>query len=93
MGYPDEFLIQTACSFYVGTWKGNRHVKIECRNYEKLGDHTAKVWAIVGELAVYSKENAWEYEPSPSERTPEFFERCRYTLTEAIKVIGWDKDP
>lgn len=84
-----ELLIEHACAFYVGDWQGNRDVKVECRSPRQLKDPTARVWAIKGDTgSVYSKEELWEYEPLPSSRDEEFFERCRYTLDEALKVVG-----
>jgi len=43
-------------------------------------------WAISNRTSVYNTDGEWEYEPMPSSRDDEFFDRCRYSRDEAIKI-------
>jgi len=42
-------------------------------------------WAIVDYGIVLNKDNQWEHEPSPSNRSDDFIERTRYPLNEALR--------
>lgn len=48
---------------------------------ESRGDGT---WAIKNGGCVLNVDGVWEYEPSPSNRTPEFIARTRFGLAEAM---------
>lgn len=43
-------------------------------------------WAITNRGDCLNRDGKWEYEPQPSSRTPEFFERCRFGLDEALRL-------
>lgn len=43
-------------------------------------------WAISNGTAVFNRHGEWEREPMPSNRDTGFFERCRYTLWQAIWI-------
>lgn len=36
--------------------------------------------------SVYNRLGEWEIEPRPSSREPDFFERCRYSLEDALRI-------
>jgi len=38
-----------------------------------------KGWAVVDGPFVLTKDGDWEYEPNPSSRDDEFYERCRFS--------------
>jgi hypothetical protein len=83
-------LLEKACAFYVGDWKGRQHVKVERKSFHKdeFGNMRDS-WAIVSDTSsVWNRLEEWEFEPSPSHRSLEFLDRCRYTLEEALKVVG-----
>lgn len=45
----------------------------------------ADKWAIYNRGAVLSKDGDWEYEPTPSSRTDEYLQRCRFdSMQEAL---------
>lgn len=44
-------------------------------------------WAIVSGSECMAKDGEWEYEPMPSNRDEDFFERCRYTYEEAVQAL------
>ncbi len=44
------------------------------------------LWAVVQGGACLNKEGQWEYEPLPSSRDEAFFDRCRYTLDQALRL-------
>jgi hypothetical protein len=78
---PAEFL-ETAVAFdvipYDRTRYGLRHVQVVKRGID--------AWAIVGDCGCLAHDGEWEYEPLPSSRSEEFFERCRwYTAAEAME--------
>lgn len=79
-------LLDQACAFNVGQFHGMRNVKLERR------DMNNDVWAITGENGLYvlTKDKAWIFEPSPSERDESFLQKARYTFREALLVLHWD---
>lgn len=82
-----EEMLEKANSFAVGNWNGAVHVNLALRDSER------GLWAIVrGDSgSVWNTYGEWEFEPSPSSRDDEFFARCRYTLDQAMKIVGWNK--
>ena len=43
------------------------------------------LWAVVEGGACLNKSGEMEYEPRPSSRDDAFFDRCRFTLDEALR--------
>jgi hypothetical protein len=53
----------------------------------KVEDRGAGAWAVTnGGHSCLNTDLEWEYEPLPSSRTQEFFERCRYGLPAALQI-------
>lgn len=53
----------------------------------KVEDRGAGAWAVTkGGHSCLNTDWKWEYEPLPSSRTQEFFERCRYGLPAALQI-------
>ena len=46
-----------------------------------------KGWAVVDGPFVLTKDGDWEYEPNPSSRDDEFYERCRFSERRA-KILA-----
>ena len=46
-------------------------------------------WAVARDGAVLAKDGQWEFEPQPSNRDEEFFERCRYDSPESALASYW----
>jgi hypothetical protein len=83
--YPAEML-ETAVSFdvmpYDRTRRGIQHLEVAKR--------AADAWAIIGDGHCLAHDGEWEYEPLPSSRTEEFFERCRWSS--AAEAIAFAKE-
>lgn len=47
---------------------------------------SASRWCVSNGSCVCNRYGKWEYEPLPSNRGQEFFERTRYSLEEAFEV-------
>lgn len=81
---PAEFL-EMAVAFdvipYDRTRLNLRHVQVAKRGTD--------AWAIIGDGGhCLAHDGEWEYEPLPSSRTEEFFERCRWhTAIEAMDFL------
>ncbi len=45
---------------------------------QRAGQIPAVLWAVRAWMGVLSRDGGFEYEPPPSERTPEFLARCRF---------------
>ena len=46
------------------------------------------LWAVTYMGYCLSKNRVWEYEPNPSSRTDEFLANTRFSLDEALTLIG-----
>jgi hypothetical protein len=83
--YPAE-LLETASVFevlpYDRTRRGLRQLEVARRADD--------AWAIVGDGHCLAHDGEWEYEPFPSSRTEEFFERCRWAT--AIEALAFVKE-
>lgn len=44
------------------------------------------LWAVTRRGACLNRDGQWEFEPLPSNRDQAFFDRCRYTLDEALRA-------
>lgn len=84
MSVPEMTLRQASAIVTVIPTAYDRHggdhywIAIECADFE------ANRWAIRWKGTCLSDTNEWEYEPFPSERTPEWFTAHRFSLEEAI---------
>jgi hypothetical protein len=61
-----------------------RIVAYEVGNY-RVEHRGAGTWAIVNRGYNLNRDGRWEYEPLPSSRDHDFFERCRFGLPDAIE--------
>jgi len=63
------------------------NLKIALRS--KKTDNSPSYWAIVSRGGlVYNRDMELEYESSPSNRDDEFIKRTRFTLEEAVDLVG-----
>lgn len=58
-------------------FESNPRIKVEWRG--------TGLWAITNAGHCLNKDNQWEYEPLPSNRSDDFIERTRFTLNEALR--------
>ena len=51
------------------------------------------IWAIraIGSRCLNKEAKQWEHEPIPSDRTEEFFKKCRFSLDEANLMFDTDE--
>lgn len=56
------------------------------------GDREADRWAIRSTGGECYGRDGWQDEPSPSERDEAFFERCRWTLDDALRAVEAMRD-
>ena len=69
-----------ATQFYV-----NHGVFLEDRDPMQILDRPS--WVIIHGSNVMNKDGDWEWEPGPSSRDDDFFDRCRYTKEKAEELI------
>lgn len=55
-----------------------------CATEITVQKRSATQWCVSNGASVWSKDGQWEYEPLPSNRDEEFFQRTRYSLDEAF---------
>jgi hypothetical protein len=87
----DAELLAMACAFEILPY--DRHRIAPLLRWVKIEDRSSKgeprSWAIVGDgTSNLSRDGEWEVEPSGSNKTEEFFGRCRWAdLQEAIRFV------
>jgi hypothetical protein len=64
-----------ACAYRI---EDNRDLRIEWRG--------TGLWAVKENGSCLNRDMQWEYEPQPSSRDQAFFDRCRFTLDQAMHL-------